>query len=167
MVLLDLDPRWRALMAQGGVVDIGFDHPTDWPHEPRDEQPFVKEGADQLTAELCRASAARYMRAVLSLPIRGTDDHIDIALWVGCPHDLFYGYIEQLDGGTAPQPSLVTLANDLGNVLATDSPLTIRFSNDDARPVVTSETRTDISLEELIDLYALTGTLARETFKAP
>ena len=65
--ILDLDPRWRALMAKGGVIDIGFDHPSEWPHAPRGDLAFVKEGADQLASELCRLDETRYLRAIFNI----------------------------------------------------------------------------------------------------
>lgn len=167
--LLDLDPRWRALTdpegAFGGVIDIGFDHPSDWPHEERGEQPFVKVDADQLTSELCRFEDARYLRATLALPIRGSEEALMIALWVEVPHPAFYAYIDLLDGGPVPDDTLATLANDLSPLLPQDSALTLSFGDGTERPTVTSETVKDISLDQLIELYEATGTLDRSALK--
>ena len=164
MGILDLDPRWRALMAQGGVVDIGFDHPSDWPHKARGSADFVKQGADQLTAELCRAGDARYLRAALTLPIRGSDDALNIALWAEVPHAVFYAYLDLLEGGAVPAATLATLANDPSPIAAQDSPLELDFADGTARPVAVIDAQPDISLEQLIDLYTASGTLDRSAF---
>ncbi|SFI58408.1 DUF2199 domain-containing protein [Celeribacter neptunius] len=163
--LLDLDPRWRALQSQGGVIDIGFDHPSDWPHEARGEAPFVKAGEDQLASELCRFADGRYLCATLALPIRGSAEALMVALWVEVPHPVFYAYLELLDGGAVPGDTLATLANDLSPLAPQDSPVTLSFGDGTARPSVTLEAIPDISLDQLIDLYEASGTLARSAFK--
>lgn len=165
MGILDLDPRWRALMDMGGVIDIGFDHPSDWPHAPRGEAPFVKEGDDQLASELCRLGDERYLRIALSLPIRGAEDAVGIAAWAQVPHAVFYAYLEMIDGGAAPEQTLGTLANDLGPLTAQDSPLTLSFGDGTTRPAATIETVPDISLDQLLDLYEASGTLDRSALK--
>lgn len=145
----------------GGVIDIGFDHPSDWPHEARGDQPFVKEGTDQLASELCRLDEARFLRAGVSLPIRGSDEALIIALWAEVPHPMFYAYLELLEGGPVPSATLATLANDLSPLIAQDSPLTLSFGDGTERPQVTLEGATDISLDDLLALYEATGTLSR------
>lgn len=166
--ILDLDPRWRALMdpdgPYGGVIDIGFDHPSDWPHAARGDQDFVKQDADQLTSELCRYGAQRYLRAALSLPIRGSEEQLMIALWVEVPHPVFYAYLALLEGGPVPNDTLATLANDLTPLAPQDAPVTLTFGDGSARPDASLETP-DISLDHLIDLYDASGTLDRSALK--
>jgi hypothetical protein len=164
--ILDLDPRWKALQAMGGVMDIGFDHPTTWPHAAREAEPFVKVGDDQLASELCRLGEARFICATLSLPIRGSEDHVVIALWAEVSHEGFYAYIETFDGGSTPAPLTAKLASDLGSVCAQSADLTLSFSDGDTRPTATLETAPDISLDHLIDLYEATGTLDRSDLQA-
>ncbi|WP_417256073.1 DUF2199 domain-containing protein [Celeribacter halophilus] len=167
--LLDLDPRWRALMDPdgpfGGLIDIGFDHPSDWPHEPRGDQPFVKAGDDQLASELCRLDDARYLCATLALPVRGAEEVLMIALWVEVPHPVFYAYLDLLNGGAVPESTLATLANDLSPVAAQDSPVTLEFGDGTQRPLATLDGLPDLSLDQLLDLYEASGTLARSALK--
>nr|WP_319250410.1 DUF2199 domain-containing protein [uncultured Celeribacter sp.] len=163
--ILDLDPRWRALTdpggPYGGVIDIGFDHPSDWPHDPRGDQPFVKAGDDQLASELCRLEDARYLCATLSLPIRGSEEAVMIALWAEVPPPVFYAYLDLLDGGPVPATALATLANDLSPLVAQDSPLTLEFGDGSARPAGRLTGIADISLDDLLALYEASGTLTR------
>ncbi|WP_417247922.1 DUF2199 domain-containing protein [Celeribacter sp.] len=162
---LDLDPRWRALQERGGVIDIGFDHPSEWPHSERGDAPFVKEGEDQLTSELCRAGDLRYLRAVLSLPIRGSEEALGVALWIEVPHTVFYAYLDHLDGGTLPANELGILANDITPLADMGSPVTLAFETDGARPQAGIDGLADISLDHLLDLYEASGTLARSDLK--
>lgn len=161
--ILDLDQRWRALQDMGGVLDIGFDHPAAWTHGPRGDQPFVKVGDDQLASELCRHGADRFLCATLSLPIRGSDDHVVFALWVKVPDAGFYAYIETFDGGASPAAMTGQLSSDLGPVAALGASLDLSFADTAARPTATlTEGATDMSLDHLIDLYEATGTLSRD-----
>ncbi|WP_439104653.1 DUF2199 domain-containing protein [Celeribacter marinus] len=165
--VLDLDPRWRALMAQGGVIDIGFDHPSDWPHDTRGDAAFVKAGDDQLTAELCRLGTDRFVRATVMLPVRGSDEAVGIALWAQVPPDTFYAYLDTFEGGPAPETSVATLANDLPPIATPDAALTLAFGDDNTRPSAAIEGGpTDISLDDLIALYEATGTLAHGALKS-
>ncbi|MFT6168624.1 MAG: hypothetical protein ACJAR9_000736 [Celeribacter sp.] len=161
--ILDLDPRWRALQDMGGVLDIGFDHPAAWTHGPREDQPFVKEGDDQLASELCRHDTDRFICATLTLPIRGSSDHVVFALWVKVPDAGFYAYIETFDGGASPAPFEGKLSSDLGPVAALGTEVSLSFADATARPTATlMRGATDISLDHLIDLYEATGTLSRD-----
>lgn len=164
--LLDLDPRWRALMARGGVIDIGFDHPSEWPHAERGDQFFVKAGEDQLTAELCRCGGARYIRATLTLPIRGSDEVLGIALWAEVPPVTFYAYLDTFEDGPAPADTVATLANDLPLLAALDAALALTFGDGTERASATlTGGAGDISLDDLIALYEASGTLARDDLK--
>lgn len=161
--ILDLDPRWRALQDMGGVMDIGFDHPAAWTHGPRGDAPFVKEGDDQLASELCRFGDQRFICATLTLPIRGSDDHVVFALWVKVADANFYAYIETFDGAALPAPCDGRLSSDLGPVAALGSAVSLSFSDAAARPTATlNDGAKDISLDQLIDLYEATGTLSRD-----
>ncbi|SLN29995.1 hypothetical protein AQS8620_00933 [Aquimixticola soesokkakensis] len=161
--ILDLDPRWRKLQEAGGVIDVGFDHPTDWPYGARGDAPFVKEGDDQLAADLARFGDARYLRAIVSLPIRGSDDHVNIALWAEVAGPVFYTYLEMLDGKEAPDPTPARLASDL-SVLGTGTDLMLDFGDGSARPLAEPQdgalaglARDGISLDQLMALYDAVG----------
>lgn len=161
--ILDLDPRWRALQDMGGVLDIGFDHPSAWTHGERGAEPFVKVGEDQLASELCRFGADRFLCATLTLPIRGSDEHVVFALWVKVPDAGFYAYIETFDGGAAPAPFPGKLSSDLGPLANLGCDVVLSFADAAARPTAQlTHGTTDISLDQLIDLYEATGTLSRD-----
>lgn len=175
MSLLSLDARWRRFNDEtracpccgrqfSGIYDIGFDHPSDWPHHPRGAEPFVKVGADQLAADLCRAGNARYLKAVISLPVQGADEDVHITPWVRVPEQTFYAYLETWDTPQValPAPVTVEMANELPNLDATE--VTLSFPSHQSRPVITA---TDgplaeaqargISFDTLLDLYAACG----------
>ncbi|SEK71485.1 DUF2199 domain-containing protein [Pacificibacter marinus] len=161
--ILDLDPRWRALQDMGGVMDIGFDHPSAWPHGERGDQPFVKLGDDQLASELCRFGEDRFICATLALPIRGSDEHVVFALWVKVPNEGFYAYIETFDGAASPAPFDGKLSSDLGPLANLGAKVSLEFNDTSTRPTATlAQGATDISLDDLIDLYEATGTLSRD-----
>lgn len=165
--ILDLDPRWRALQDMGGVMDIGFDHPSAWSHAERGAEPFVKVGDDQLASELCRHGADRFICATLTLPIRGTEEHVVFALWVKVPDTGFYAYIETFDGGALPDALDGKLSSDLGPVAALGTPVALSFTDAAARPTaVLTDGATDISFDHLLDLYEATGTLSRDDLSA-
>lgn len=175
MSLLNLDARWRRFNDEtrtcpccgrmfSGVYDIGFDHPAAWPHAERGEEPFVKEGADQLSPDLCRMGEARYLRAVLTLPIQGADEAVHITPWAEVSADVFYAYLETWDDPNAPLPpaSPAMLANDLPDLSATA--LSLHFPARDQRPVLVAndgplaQAQNDgISFDALLDLYAACG----------
>jgi len=164
MGILDLDPRWRALQDNGGVIDIGFDHPSTWPHGERGDAPFLKEGDDQLTSELCRVGDDRFVRCILALPIRGSEETLYIAAWAETDAATFYCYIDHLDGAEAPADCVAVLASDLGALAALDNGLALTFANGE-RPTATLTGITDMSLDALIALYEDTETLARGALK--
>lgn len=187
MALLDLDARWRRFNDPdracpccgrqfSGVFDIGFDHPTDWSHGERGDEAFLKVGDDQLTADLCRAGDGRFLRAVISLPIQGSDDEmLHISPWVRPDAATFYSYLDSFDGGTPPAPSEALLANQLpGFEDETDAPLpvTLHFPGPDSRPIATAlpadpdssgdsplakALKQGISFDQLLDIYAAFG----------
>lgn len=175
MSLLNLDARWRRFNDEtracpccgrrfAGVYDIGFDHPSTWPHAERGEAPFVKEGADQLSPDLCRIGETRFLRAVLSLPIQGSEEAVHITPWTEVSADVFYAYLDTWDDPNAPLPpaSPVLLANDLPDLTATA--LSLHFPTRDQRPVLVANDgplaqaqREGISFDALLDLYAAFG----------
>ena len=181
MALLDLDARWRRFndpnrvmpgSDQGfsGVFDIGFDHPGPWPHEARDDQPFVKQGEDQLTADLCRAGEQRFVRVVMSFPIQGADDEaLHITPWVEVSPAAFYAYLDTFDGADAPavDDAPATLVNQLpGFEGETEDPLPVllHFPGPEARPIALAQSgklaeaqENGISFDQLLDIYAAFG----------
>lgn len=180
MALLDLDARWRRFNAPdracpccgqqfAGVFDLGFDHPSSWPHEARGEAPFVKQGQDQLSADLCRHGAERFVRVVLSFPIQGAEDIFHITPWAQLSEAAFYAYLDSFDGQDAPavDDSPAMLANILpGFEEETEAPLPVllHFPDPEARPVALAQSgalaeaqRNGISFDQLLDIYAAFG----------
>lgn len=175
MSLLSLDARWRRFNDEtracpccgrrfSGIFDIGFDHPADWPHGERGDAPFIKEGPDQLSPDLCRTGEARYLRVVLELPVQGAEETVYVTPWAQVPDQMFYAYLDSWDDPSAPLPAEgeVLLANDLPALEA--ETLTLRFPGADQRPtaiasggVLASAQAHGISFDQLLDLYAACG----------
>jgi hypothetical protein len=147
----------------GGVMDIGFDHPSAWTHGERGAEPFLKVGNDQLASELCRLSDQRFICATLSLAIRGSDEHVVFALWVKVPDDCFYAYIETFDGGPLPETTVGKLSSELGPVAPLGAAVVVTFDDATTRPKAQLfGGATDISLDDLISLYDATDTVNRD-----
>ncbi|SEQ40854.1 DUF2199 domain-containing protein [Thalassovita taeanensis] len=175
MSLLALDARWRRFndparkcpccgQSFSGVFDIGFDHPDGWPHAPRDDQPFVKSGEDQLAPDLCRHGDHRLIRAVLTLPLQGSDDAVHLSLWVRLDPADFYAYLESWDtGDETPLPDCPGVLDTTvpGLSPATPTACMLTFPAKGQRPTITAndgplrEAQTlGISFDHLLDLYA-------------
>jgi len=177
MSLLSLDARWRRFNDEtrncpccgrsfSGIYDIGFDHPANWPHGDRGDDPFVKVGDDQLSPDLCRVGESRLIRAVLTLPVQGTDESVHITPWVQMAPPDFYAYLETWDdpGAPLPAPVTATLANNLPGFDEGTMQITLSFPGADQRPVLTAtggalkQAQTGgISFDQLLDLYAACG----------
>lgn len=177
MSLLSLDARWRRFNDEtracpccgrqfSGIYDLGFDHPSDWSHSERGDDPFIKAGDDQLSPDLCRHGENRYLRAVLTLPVQGADESALITPWVRVSRDIFYGYLETWDDPSAPLPpsAEASLANELPGLAALGTVVTVGFPNRDTRPVLTSSVGAlhqvmtqGVSFGQLLDLYAAFG----------
>lgn len=181
MALLDLDARWRRFNDPtrpcplwnghfSGIFDIGFEHPASWPHAPRGDEPFAKVGDDQLTADLCRVGDQRFIRAVISLAVQGSDDEcLHISPWVEVAPEVFYAYLDSFDGtaDTPPADCDAVLTNQLpGFEAETEAPLpvTLHFPSADARPIaivvegdLAAAQENGISFDQLLDIYAAFG----------
>ena len=175
--LLSLDARWRRFndvtrtcpccgRQFSGVYDLGFDHPADWPHGERGDQPFVKQGMDQLSPDLCRFGDNRLLRAILSLPIQGANEDIHITPWVQVSPETFYAYLDTWDDPNAPlpAPTEALLANDLPTIAEHGTPVLLNFTSRDGRPTISAPSAplsdtlsTGISFDTLLDLYAACG----------
>lgn len=104
---LKADPRWQRFNDStrpcpccgrmfNGVFDIGFDHPQPWPHGNRDDsgQDVLSSGTDTLSADLCRLDKYRFIRCVLHLPIRETDQTFAFGPWGSVNPDNFDRYVQ-------------------------------------------------------------------------
>ncbi|WHZ36986.1 DUF2199 domain-containing protein [Sagittula sp. MA-2] len=174
MSLLALDARWRRLndpdracpccgRTFGGVFDIGFEEPEDWPHSPRIDDD-VTVGNDRLTAELCRIDSRHFLRAVLPLPIRGADETFHFGLWVEVSAETFHDYVATFD---TPRPFAGEglTANTLpGFEDETGTAVTLTATDVSQRPVATAtdgplaEAQAQgIGFDDLLDIYAASG----------
>lgn len=178
MALLNLDARWRRFndadrtcpccgQQFNGVFDLGFDHPSAWPHEPRNEAPYVKVGDDQLSPDLCRQGEDRFIRAVISLAIQGSDEVFHMTPWAQVSPEAFYAYLESFEGRDAPsiEECPAQLANTLPGFENDPAlPVLLHFPNEEARPSALAQTgalqaaqKKGISFDQLLDIYAAFG----------
>lgn len=178
MSLLDLDARWRRFndpayvcaccgMTFSGVFDIGFEAPDAWPHGDRPDGTDVLElGADRLSSELCRLDDQRFIRAVIALPLRGSDETVFLAPWAAVAPADFYAYLDGLsDEGGPLEPFPGQIANALPYfVEALGSTCVLDPGQGLERPRLRvlhgplSDAQTDgIAFDDLLDLYAASG----------
>lgn len=178
MSLLALDARWRRLHDEtracpccgrrfSGLIDFAFAMPDAWPHDaPTPKAPEVVVGEDRLSADLCRLDQDRFLCAILSLPVRGSDEAVHFALWTAVAPDLFYAYLDAASG-TGPDFAGGTgwLMNDLPG-FESDEPLacTLRPGAPGERPQIALTDgplaglqQDGISFDALLDLYAALG----------
>lgn len=180
MNLLDLDARWKRFNDENracpccgqrfsGIFDIGYDHPDIWPHGDLAEsgQTDFQVGEDRLTAELCKVDDHRFIRCVLPLPVRGSDEVFFFGPWASVTPETFFAYID-----TATDPSkdfaggAAWLMNDLpgfetSDVIACD----LVSGAGGERPSLMAQSgplaeaqKTGISFDQLLDIYAASGT---------
>jgi hypothetical protein len=181
-MLLALDTRWRRFTDEtracpccgrrfNGIFDLGFDAPDDWPHGPAPMGEHLVIGEDFLTPELCRIGDRLFLRATLSLPVRGAEDHVTFGTWVETGPDTFRAYVEAGEApGDTPAPSLPDSQGLLANALpgfeqdSLETAARITMATAEERPRLQvedgplSEAQTKgISFDELLDIYAAAG----------
>ncbi|SPF80512.1 DUF2199 domain-containing protein [Pseudoprimorskyibacter insulae] len=176
MNLLDLDARWRRFtdpdyrcpccgMEMPGIYDLGYDAPDDWTHGPIPEgAEDLSVGADRLSPDLCKIGEDRFLRAVLHLPIRGSDETLAIGAWAAVPPDLFYAYIDHCVDGAAFTGGTALLANQIPTLADEPEAGDLTAGTGAERPRLTAqdgdlaEAQTDgLSFDALLDLYAACG----------
>ncbi|NIZ09239.1 DUF2199 domain-containing protein [Pseudooceanicola sp. HF7] len=176
MSLLSLDARWQRFndpdfrspidgRSFSGIYDLGFDAPDDWPHGPRPEGTEVLErGEDRLSAELCRLGEARFLRIVLALPLRGTDELFFMAPWAQVSPADFYRWLDAAGSGETPELEGL-LANALPGFEEEEAaPLTLLPAAPQERPRAQVQTgplaelqAEGLSFDHLLDVYAAAG----------
>lgn len=175
MTLLDLDARWRRFNTDtracpccgrrfSGIFDLGFDAPDDWPHPQRAED--IEIDGDRLSTELARIDGRYFLRAVLTLPLRGSDDALCFALWVEVPDPVFRAYLAVLADPALPVPAAEgLLANTLpGFDAEVGTAVTLTLPDPAQRPKLTAldgalatAQAQGISFDDLLDIYAASG----------
>ncbi|GAA6162737.1 hypothetical protein NBRC116590_04410 [Pelagimonas sp. KU-00592-HH] len=179
MNLLALDARWRRLHDEtrvcpqsgrrfNGIFDIGYDHPDSWPHGDLAEAgaPDLQVGEDRLSSDLCRIDEDRFLKCVLPLPIRGSDEVFFFGPWASVPPDTFYAYIDEATGAADGfEGGEAWLMNDLPGFESED-PIACALQPGDAgqRPVLIALSgplaeaqENGISFDQLLDIYAASG----------
>ncbi len=183
MNLLALDSRWQRFndenwacpccgQAFSGVFDIGYDHPDCWTHGSLREsgQYALQVGDDKLSSDLCRWEDHRFVCTLLPLPIKGSEEVFNFAVWASVKPADFYNYIDFATGeAPAFAPCEVWLMNDLPQ-FASDEPISgqLQPGPDGQRPrlmisdgPLAQAQAEGISFDQLLDIYADTGTDVR------
>ncbi len=175
MNLLQLDARWQRLndpdyacpccgRSFGGLIDIGYDAPEDWPHALPEPGGVVEVGADRLFSELCRLGERRFLRAHLAVPLRGAEDAVHLAPWAEVAPDDFYAALDRIARSEASETRMqAMLANTLPGPLQDLSAGTLIDTGAEARPDFApagdaAAVLTDgLSFDVVLDLYAEIG----------
>ena len=180
MNLLDLDARWRRFndpdraclccgMRFSGLFDIGFDEPDAWPYGSlRDsDAEELAVGEDKLSSDLCRLGEDRFIRCVLTLPLRGSDETFYFGAWAQVDPADFYAYLDASPGdGPAFAGCPGWLANALPGFDVPEAlPCDLRPGGDGEcprlyahgdTPLVTAQAE-GVSFDTLLDIYAASG----------
>lgn len=177
MSLLALDSRWRRFNDPdracpccgrrfSGIFDIGFDAPDAWPHGPRPEGGEVETEGDRLASEFARIQGRYFLRGVLLLPLRGSDEHFAFGPWAEVPEAVFRACLATLEDPARPfAPADAMLANTLpGFEDSPDTPLIVTLPDPAQRPLFTAtdgplaEAQAQgLTFDDLLDLYAAFG----------
>ncbi|GGE46215.1 DUF2199 domain-containing protein [Actibacterium pelagium] len=180
MNLLDLDKRWQRFndanrecpccgQTYGGVFDIGFDHPLTWPHENRADsgQEVIEKDDDKLSADLCRVGDDRFIRCIVALPIRGSDETFAFGAWGSVHPDHFAAYVQAWNSGdwSGFEGCFSWLSNDLPG-FESEEPIACNLwiGEPGERPALQAQggplkeaQENGISFDDLLDIYAATG----------
>jgi hypothetical protein len=174
MNLLSLDSRWRRFNDENracpccgrqfnGIFDIGFDQPDDWAHAPRTGDADVIVAEDRLGVDLCRVGGQNFIRAVLNIPLRGSDESFGFGCWVEVPQPIFLAYLATYETPPATfDPAEGLLANTLPDFdQALGSAVRVDLTDTQHRPQLTAaegmladEQTNGISFDRLLDIYA-------------
>lgn len=177
---LNDDPRWRRFNDSNrpcpccgrsfdGVFDIGFDHPDPWPHGNRAETgaDYMEAGDDNLGTDLCRLGKYRFIRAVLPLPIKGSDQVFAFGPWGSVNPANFERYVAANQGGDPFEGCFAWLTNALpGFDFVEPLPCNLVPGDGDTRPVLEVHDGSHdiavlqeegITFDQLLDIYAAAG----------
>ena len=180
MNLLALDTRWRRFNDENwacpccgqsfsGVFDIGYDHPDSWPHGSLRESGAqeLQVGADKLSSDLCRWDEHRFIKCVMPLPIKGSEEIFQFGAWGSVAEENFYRYIDDAVGeGAGFDGCFSWMMNDLP-LFGADDPIkcTLIPGPEGERPRLMAQDgplahaqAEGISFDQLLDIYAATGT---------
>lgn len=107
------DDRLRQLLADGftcatcnarhsGLFDIAFDQPDPWTGPPEKEPNGVvrfalEAGRDILSEDFCLMGEHRFVRAILPLPLIGTEETFAFGVWATLSQARFVEYTDLFD----------------------------------------------------------------------
>ena len=174
---LNDDPRWQRFNDSSrtwrgrtfeGVFDIGFDHPDPWPHGNRSEsgEEVMIVGPDQLDADLCQIGKHRFIRAVLTLPIIGTDQTFAFGAWGSVNPANFDRYVENAAAGGFEGCFAWLMNKPPGfdfddwppcNLVVTDPAERPHLEVHDGSHELAELQETGITFDRLLDIYAAAG----------
>lgn len=180
MSLLALDARWKRFNDESracpccgrqfsGIFDLGFGAPKGWEHGDLPEgEEVLQAGDDFLTADLCKMGEARLVRALVPLPLRGSDEVFHFGAWASLAPEKARAYVaasEQNDPSLF-EGGFAWLANDLPG-FESDDPIACNLWPDPdprMRPHLKAQSGplkaaqdNGISFDELLDIYAASG----------
>jgi hypothetical protein len=176
---LNDDPRWRRFNNSkaacpccgrtfSGVFDIGFDHPAPWTHGNRSEsgEDELIVGDDSLGTDLCRIGPHRFVRAILPIPIIGTDQIFAFGPWGSVNPSNFDRYVAGASSGEF-EGCFAWMMNSLPGFQMDDwLPCNLEIEAKDERPrlyvhdnahELAQLQETGISFDQLLDIYAAAG----------
>ena len=177
---LNEDPRWRRFndstrpcpccgRSFDGVFDIGFDHPDPWPHGNRSETgaDYMEAGDDSLGTDLCKFGKYRFIRAVLPLPIKGTDQVFAFGPWGSVNPANFDRYVAASQGDETFEGCFAWLMNLLPGFDFTEPlPCNLVPGAEGERPILEVHDgahdiavlqEDGITFDQLLDIYAAAG----------
>lgn len=163
-----------------GVFDHGCDHPDPWPHGDLrgSGKDLLRVGDDALSADLCCLGEDRFIRAIMPIPIRGSDRFFNFGVWGSAHPDQFDAYVRAwhddrpedfagcfswLCNALAGFPGADPIACDLHPAPRGQRPNLMTHA-----PSALHDAQTEgISFDALLDIYAAPGTDIRPHLGAP
>ncbi|MEP3919868.1 DUF2199 domain-containing protein [Ascidiaceihabitans sp.] len=180
---LDDDPRWKAFnnadhpcsccgQSFNGIFDIGFDHPSQWPHQNRQAsgEDILKVGDEYLSSDLCVVEDGQFVRGVLYIPVIGSDEPFGFGVWCSLHTDTFEIYAKNFrDRSDTPiEGAFGWMCNALPYYDTEDPlPSDVLFSSGNKRPLIelhdgkhplVEAQRNGITFDTLLDIYKASGT---------
>lgn len=181
------DCRWETLLSTGrrcagcdrihhGVFDLGMDHPDPWPgRADAESNAEVTRGTDVLTEDFCISSGSFFVRAVLPIPLVGTNETFAYGAWSTLSEKNFWTYVETFDSGQQAglgpwfgwfahrlkgYPDTANLRCQVHPIASRQRP---RLELEPTDHPLSVESREGIGFDRLLEIYALHGHDLRAT----
>lgn len=182
------DPRWELLRTRDtlcsvcgephrGIFDLGTDQPDPWPGpiEPRPNVEVTR-GTDVLTVDFCISEGSFFVRSVLLIPLVGTSEAFGYGVWSTLSEKNFWIYVDTFDSGEQGElgPWFGWFSNrlkgypDTANLKCQVYPRAgrqrPRLELEPTDHPLSVESRSGITFDRLLDIYALNGHDLRAAF---